>query len=245
MEDSLRYIEDYFEGQLSEQERQAFEQKCESDPAFAEQVAMYLNMRGAIRAAYYVNKRKDLQSGAEEQSSEARERRIPMPVLAWASGIAATILFIAAALFFFGEPNPQQLASAYIKENLTTISVTMGVEQDSLALGVNAFNEQDFERAETIFRNLLKYPTVRFNGMKYLGVVALAQDDYDVALEQFDNLSKYEGMHANPGAFYKALTLMKRSNPGDIDEAKKILQTVVRDRMAGYKEAERWLEVLD
>ena len=245
MENSLRYIEDYFEGQLSAEDRQVFERRCEFDPAFAREVAMYLNMRSALRAAYYENKKKDFESFAKNQSGAAGRRMLSVPVFVWISGIAATITIAAAVLFFFGEPNPQQLATTYIEQNLETISVTMGVEQDSLAIGVNAYNDQDFDRAEKIFTNLLKYPSVKFNGMKYLGMVALAKGDYESALEHFERLSQYEGMHANPGMFYKAVTLMKRSEPQDIEEAKKILATVVRDQMAGHKEAERWLETFD
>lgn len=245
MEDSIRYIEDYFEGQLTAEDRQAFERKCELDPSFAQEVALYLNMRGALRAAYYENKKKDLESFAIIRSDVVRERGKSVPLLLWVSGIAATILIVAVVLFFSGKPDPEQLASAYIDQNLTTLSVTMGVEQDSLALGVNAYNDQNFELAEEIFTDLLKYPSVQFNATKNLGIVALAKGDYAAALKHFEDLSQYAGMHANPGMFYKAVTLMKRAESQDVQQAKEILAIVVRDRMAGHKEAERWLEALD
>ena len=245
MEESLRYIEDYFEGQLTPEDRQVFERKCELDPAFAQEVALYLNMRGALRAAYYENKKKDLESFANNRSDAGRERGRSVPISLWVSGIAASILIVAAVLFFSAKPDPGQLASMYIEQNLTTLSVTMGVEQDSLALGVNAYNDQDFRLAEEIFSDLLKYPEVQFNAMKYLGIVALAKADYAAALKHFEDLALYEGMHANPGMFYKAVTLMKRAEPQDVEQAKEILSIVVRDKMAGHKEAERWLEALD
>lgn len=245
MEHTLRYIADYFEGQLSTDDRLEFERKCESDPDFAREVAFYLNMRGALRAVYYENKKKDFQPFASNSPESENGVNRSIPVFAWVSGIAASVIIVIAALFFFSKPDPQQLASAYIDQNLTTISVTMGAEQDSLALGVNAYNEHDLERAERIFQSLLKYPSVRFDGMKYLGLVALARGEYGSAVDRFDSLANYEGMHANPGLFYKAVTLMKRSEPNDVREAKEILALIVREEMAGHKQAEHWLEVLD
>ena len=48
-------------------------------------------------------------------------------------------------------------------------------------------------------------------------------------------------LYANPGLFYKAIALMKRGDKGDEDNAKQILQEVVKKDLAGSKMAKEWL----
>ena len=49
MSDTLEYIESYFKQKLSNEARRAFELKCETDKAFANEVAFYIGTRQALR----------------------------------------------------------------------------------------------------------------------------------------------------------------------------------------------------
>ncbi len=51
-------------------------------------------------------------------------------------------------------------------------------------------------------------------------------------------------MFANPGPFYKALVLMKRSEGDDKVAAKKLLKEVTTKDLPGRKEAEVWMKDL-
>jgi hypothetical protein len=78
--------------------------------------------------------------------------------------------------------------------------------------------------------------------IKNLGLTYLASGEYDKALQQFDMLSKRDEIHFNLGPFYKAVTLMLRSAPGDEVVAKDILQEVVKKQLPGHKVASDWLQ---
>ena len=76
---------------------------------------------------------------------------------------------------------------------------------------------------------------------KDLGLTFLVRQQYDDALDQFDALSDNDSLYANPGPFYKAVTLMQRSGPGDEEAAKLILLDVVSRELPGHKVASGWL----
>ena len=112
---------------------------------------------------------------------------------------------------------------------------------DSLQLGIAAYNTNDYNKAESIFRELSKNKKHVVEATKDLGLTFLVRQQYDNALEQFDALSDNDSLYANPGPFYKAVTLMQRSGPGDEEAAKLILQDVVKKQLPGHKVASGWL----
>lgn len=245
MKNSLQYIDDYFSGQLKDSDRIQFEKKCESDVDFAREVSLYISMRGALKQSSRDAKKKDFESFHKQQTISGPIRR-SIPIFAYISGIAASVLiFMSIYTLYFNKTDAKQLATAYISENLETLSVTMGTEQDSLAMGITAYNDKDYRTAGRIFEDLSRHPSVEFECVKYLGLISLTTDSYDCALQYFDRLLTFENRYANPGHFYKAITLMKRSEGKDETDAREILRLVVKDKMAGHKEAERWLKSMD
>jgi hypothetical protein len=241
----LQYIEQYFTGQLTAEERLDFEKKCESDVDFAREVGLYISMRGALKKSLRDFKKKDLEAFYETHQKKEVLKPKTIPMFAYISAIAASILIFLAVYYYMDKPDAQRIASAYITENLDVISISMGTVQDSLAMGINAYNEKDYTRARRIFTDLQDHPSVEFECAKYLGLVHLMTGSYDEAIAQFDRLAGFTDAYANPGLFYKALTLMKRSSESDVANAKNILKLVVKEKKAGHKEAERWLDKLE
>ncbi|RDC61951.1 tetratricopeptide repeat protein [Adhaeribacter pallidiroseus] len=181
-----------------------------------------------------------------------------------AAAIAASIIFVLVSYFAFFRPaeNMQVLADAYLKEHLQQISQTVSVpddtlqfgvagkhhakdtNQDSLAIGITAYNNQEFNTALGYFRGVLKkYPNDK-NVKKYTGLVYLHTQAYDQALREFDELANNPDLENNSALFLKAVTLMLRNQPGDKKEAKQLLQQVVKTHAEGSKEAAEWLQKL-
>jgi len=245
MNENLDYIESFFQGELSEDEAQAFERKCENDPAFAKEVSQYIAMREGLQQELYEQKKKEFdgmyaQLSKRPPTAPPKERKL-MPYLSAAA--AACVLVFFAWFFYLQPPSPQMLADNYIEENLQTLSVTMSGTKDSLQMGIAAFNQEDYARAETIFQQLSRQENeVSAEAIKNLGITYLVSGQYDKALAQFDILSANKTLFSNPGAFYKAITLMKRNEGNDREEARKILDEVISKQLNGSQEAEEWIE---
>ena len=63
------------------------------------------------------------------------------------------------------------------------------------------------------------------------------------ALEYFQELARYV-LYTNPGLFYQALTLLKRNQPGDKEQAKQFLQQVIDRHLDGDETAREWVKKL-
>ena len=244
MNSTLDYIEDYFIGKFSDEEKKKFEIRCMNDPAFAREVSFYITARDVLKEELIGQKRKEF-GELHKQLSSKTHRAIPIykklsPYIAAAASILLFIVYIA----FLKNPSARQLADNFVKEELTVLPVTMGNEQDSLALGITAFNTQDYLTAEKIFYTLSQKEPSNTDALEYLGKTYLVSGQYDKANATFDTLLSRPDLKANPGKFYKAVSLMMRSNDKDVEEAKKLLQEVAENNLPGSKEAAKWLKDL-
>jgi tetratricopeptide (TPR) repeat protein len=114
-------------------------------------------------------------------------------------------------------------------------------EPDSLQNGFRLYNGGQYDSALQQFESILQKDTGNYLSKKYLGIVYLTLGNYDKALlyfQQLENNSRY----SNPAIFYQALTLMKRSQPGDKQKAKQLLQKVVDNNLEEKETAQRWLK---
>lgn len=241
MTPTLEYIEKYFTGSLSEDEQRAFEQRCTTDIEFAREVSFYVASRDALKEAVRDHKKKEFEELYKELSLKPRGvQRSFFPYVV--SAAAACLLLFFTWIAFFKSPSPQQMADSYVEENLQTLSVTMGSGEDSLQLGISAYNKEDYSEAEKIFSALVNQESQKTEATKYLGLTYLKTERYNEAIAQFEKLSSYTHLFANSGPFYKAVALMKRGNSADGEEAKKLLQEVIADDLPGRKQAEEWME---
>jgi tetratricopeptide (TPR) repeat protein len=198
---------------------------------------------------------RDIKDGSQEGEikqveEEGRETDKVIPInrnrmLWWGSAVAAAVALLIAFLTFSPKTTPSRLANAYIEDNLSTLSTTMSAETDRLAEGINAFNRKDFAAAEEIFLSLSDNVELAPETAKYLGITYLHTGDYEGAIEQFHKLISFTNLYANPGKFYLAITLMKRSAGGDEERARKLLEEVVEQKLPGNKEASDWLTRMD
>ena len=247
MSETLEYIDRYFSGELSLPEKKDFENRCESDPVFAEDVAFYIQVRAGLKTEIYNEKTKQFAeqykelSTAEPKASKGIVRKM-MP--AFAAAVAACLVIFIGWQFFFKQDSSQQLAEQYINKNLTVLSVPMGSTKDSIDLAVTAYNHKDYTQAKTILETVTSNSPNNSEAVKYLGIVYLVTGNYDQAIIQFETLSKNAQLFANPGLFYEAVSLMKRDKAGDKKNAKQILNEVIRQDLPGRKEAEAWVRKL-
>jgi tetratricopeptide (TPR) repeat protein len=144
---------------------------------------------------------------------------------------------------FFSNPSlsPQQLADNYIKKELEKLGVMMNSKEDSMQKAMNLNNEGKFNESLQWLEDMIKADTANFDAKKKAGIVCLRLQQYDKAIGYFEQLESYTSLYANPGKFYRALTLMKRNQPGDAATAKQLLQEVVEKDIEGAEVAKEWL----
>ena len=117
----------------------------------------------------------------------------------------------------------------------------MGTE-DEMQKGKRLFNEGKFAEAMAQFEKTAEKDPASFEAKKYAGIAALRLQLYDKAINYFTMLEKQNGIYSNPGLFYHALTLLKRNQPGDKQQAKQLLQEVVEKNLEGKEAAQDWLK---
>jgi tetratricopeptide (TPR) repeat protein len=241
MNDSLNLIDSYFNRLLPASERQAFEERCISDPLFAEEVAFYVSARDQLKQELHEKKKKAFREHDTGLSIMPPIRTMRSNVFRILAVAAMVLVVFLCWQLFIQQPSPEKIAGTYISNNLNELGKTMGGQPDSLQMGITSYNHKQYDEAEAIFGNLAVKSPSDPEYIKYLGIVYLAGGKYDKAIAEFEKLSGFT-LFANPGPFYTALALMKRSAPGDHEKAKHLLESIVQQDLFGRKHAEEWIK---
>lgn len=246
MENTLEYIESYFQNELPATERLAFEEKCTNDESFAGEVAFYVTSRQVLREALLKDKQSAWSSlQADAGSTVAAPAKTISLFRKLAPYAAAACLILAVLLVYLNNSNSTvKYADNYIQKNIASISQTMNGSADSLQLGIEAYNKQDYDKALIYFKGVSANDPLAGDSKKYTGYTYLLTKKYDEALAAFGELANMKGLYGNPGNFLMAVTLIKRNTTGDKEQAKKLLQLVVNEKSGNMKEAEDVLDKL-
>lgn len=248
----IELIERYFDQDLTSEEKVLLERRLQHDPGFKRLFDQERLLIGAIKFDGALTDLEYLQAIEKEHllsglrysrkansqpDSQTRVKRL----LPYIMSAAACLLIIVVAIFYFKPDSPQRMASKYTEENLMYLSTTMSDGSDSLRLGIAAYNSKDYDKAGRIFESIAKQKG-SLEAIINLGLTYLASGEYDKALHQFDRLANRDDIYVNHGPFYKAVTLMLRSAPGDEEVAKEILQEVIKKQLPGHQVASGWLD---
>ena len=228
MTDNLEYIDRFFNGELSPEETQHFEKRIIDDPEFADEVTFYLSARQILQEEVIKEKKERFRQLLKEDNTFSKNFQTGRVRKLWMYNVAAAaavivFAFFAWYLFFSKASSPQQLADNYINGNLKTLSVTMGIEKDSIQTGLHLYNEGQYDSALQQFETIIYRDTANYLAKKYAGIVYLKLNNYDKALDYFRQPEKFS-LFSNPAKFYQSLTLLKRDLPGDKQQAKLLLK---------------------
>lgn len=242
MSEHFEYIDAYFQQELSDAEKNEFEQKCVTDEEFAKDVALYISSRSALREMLLEQKKQEWSKldSTERVSTQAPVRQ--MNTKRWILYAAAACVILAIIIFpFLSADSPQTLANKYVSQNLTSLSQTMDASSDSMQLGMAAYNKGDYATSLLIFQNYYQSHPDQNDALRYVGQTHLVTANFDKAISSFEELAQ-KNTFSNPGPFLKAVTLMKRNQGNDLQVAKGLLQKIVNENLDGKKEAEKWLK---
>ena len=245
MEDHFEYIDEYFKGELKPEEARQFEQKIADDKDFAEEVAFYLSAKQVLKEEVINEKKRWFREMADQKGLFTKGRQGgPVRMLWKYAAVAAVIscIFLAGYLLTLKPASPSQMAGKYIQENLQTLGVRMGDNKDSLQNALRLYNEGKLTSSLDQLERIIQADTSDFTAKKYAGIVSLRLENYDRALSYFNQLENRRGLYSNPAVFYKAITLMKRNQSGDKQQAELLLHQVVNKNLDGKEIAHEWLK---
>jgi len=241
--DTITYIDDYFTSDPSLESKQEFENKINSDPAFAEEVAFYLSAKQLSKEVAEEDKKKRFRELYEyhKEGQVALEHK-PFILRLWPYLAAAAIIAaLVVGVSIFKSGSPRQLAEQYIQDHFKTLAVTMGNKENSIENGLRLYNEGKSVEALQQFEGIAATDSSSYEAKKYAGIVSLRLKDYDKAINYFSLLENYTNLYANPGKFYHAITLLKRNKPGDKEQAKALMEQVVQNNLDGKEDAQKLL----
>jgi tetratricopeptide (TPR) repeat protein len=241
--ESLETIDDYFKGLLTEEQKISFEQRIQSDPAFAEEVAFYVSAGALLKEELEAEKKVRFRELYEQSKTGASPGKTTV-IRRFGLFAAAAAVLLALGLWWLsaGQANPEKLADRYIKEQLQDLPVKMSSAQDSLQKAIGDYNQGRLPEALDQFEQILRRDPGATTARMFAGIVYLRLAQYDKALSSFQQMETDTALYSNPALFYESLTLMKRKHPDDALKARELLEQVVA-RSLGKKEDAR--ELLD
>jgi tetratricopeptide (TPR) repeat protein len=231
-------IDTYFQGKLSADDKKAFEERLDTDPAFADDVAFYLASKATLQEQ---NLRK---RHAEWLPNRERSKKV-MLYSRMSIGIAASLVLLMFGWLLLKKPEltPEQMAGAYIEEHFDKLlGVSMSDNPTDFEKAKQLAQEGKHTEALKIFDDLIKNDSTDFLSKKMAGVVCVKAGNYDKAIKYFDALGKQQGLQSNAGYFYEALALLKTGQPNNKQQAKNLLNIVIMNNLEGKAEAEKMLE---
>jgi len=249
MDNNLEYIDAYFQRMLEPEEIRRFEQKLAEDPEFAEEVAFYLAAKQGLKAEAEKEKKERFKQLLSQQAPvinidrERNTKRIWMYRVSAAAAIVVCLLF-AWYFFFSSSASPQQMADKYINDNFKDLGITMSARLDSIQTGLRLYNDGQYDSSLKMFETISQRDPKDYLPKKYAGIVCLRLGNYEKALQYFRAFENDDTLYSNPSLFYQAVTLLKRNQSGDKQQAKELLQRVVKGDLDGKESAEQWLKKL-
>ena len=231
MEEIYELTDAYLAGDLSKEEIQAFELRCQNDPAFGQEVRLYLASLEEIRLAGEERLKGQLkQRFSEGKVISMGQERTRRP---WLLAAAAAGVLLLVSLWWLLSPSqselpPQDLYAEYMEAPF--VSVTRAPTVDSLtprwmeALGYlhDSLYQEAIPLLDTLLQDSSFFTRYGGQGVVYLGTALMHEGDFEAALEQFDRVGD-ENPYMDQVIWYKALCYMKLNR---VDTATQLLSEI-------------------
>ena len=233
-------FESYLNDEMTQTEKELFEQKLNSDNQFRESFNLYKETTAMLENKFdskTIDFKENLKSISKSHFSESKEdksRVINFKPFYYA--IAASVV-LAFGTWFMMQGNPEygdfnQHENAYFTERGSIIK--------NLRLAQNAFNEKNYKVAIENFEIVLKdydKPEVRF----FYGISLLEENRYAEAETNFTTIQKGTSVYNDKATWYLALSKLKQNQ---FEECKNYIKQIPEDA-EDYAKAQKLLNKLD
>lgn len=226
-------IEKYFSDKLNEQEKAELEQQIRNDETLIQDVAYYIQLKQAL-------KQETLETRHAEWHSNKPVKKLQRSNIFWAAAVLLAV--IGAGWYWLHSPSItlEEYAHHYVEQNFNHRNVQMGATKDSMQLALSLFNEGKLQQSLNISNSIIAAHPDNAEQLELSGITYLRLNDYNNALAKFKQMEPLD-LYDNPSVLYQAITLLKRKEPLDSQEAEKLLQRVIDENLGGKKVAQSWL----
>lgn len=234
----------YAEGEMTAEERSAFEATLASDVTLQQQLALYREAHDSLLQHFSADgQREQLQGTLHSLRGEFfNESSQPAKVISmkrWLRGAVAVAAVLIAVVFVWQFMQPD-LFEKYAETRMTLMT-ERGLPEDELLMnGVTAFNNKDYTSAANMLAQVRQKDTTNSFVSFYYGVTLLQTNRISEARTIFNQLYAGQSAFKFDAAFYQALTFLKEDNK---DLCKEWLQNIPADAL-NYNKAQELLKKL-
>jgi hypothetical protein len=225
-ENDIDLIEKYHNGTLSAQERLSLKARMESDPAFAEMAADYMDViEGVKRGGKEKFKATVTQWEAEILNEQQHINDKPGVFRNYWQLAAVFLLLALASIYIFmpgGKNSPQELYADYFVPYEDVITIR-DISNPLLTESIHLYNEKKFELAAGQFSKYITEHRDDLDAQFYLGVSLLESAKTKESIAAFGLVITGNGLLKEQAEWYRALAYLKL---GDVETSKKLLNGI-------------------
>jgi tetratricopeptide (TPR) repeat protein len=219
-EEDYIWIERWLDGDLSAEEKAAFEARMESDPEFRQAVALRQDMASVVDGQL---KREAFQAQLESVGSKYFDTPSPRRPYAWIILLLAVVT--ALVLWWsglFSPQSPQNLFQEY-HQPPPIAWVSQGTQETLRSQAQTAFNQGDYSLALSHIDRLLTQNPTNPEYQWYRGICLLETGDLESALAIFSALAEGNTLLRPDAQWYLALTYLKMEH---LEQCQEVLQEI-------------------
>jgi hypothetical protein len=206
----------YAEGEMTAEERSAFEAALASDESLQQQLALYQEVHGSLQQHFNGDDQRHqlqhtMQSLRGEFFSAGSQPAKVIPFKRYLrSAVAVAAILIAVIIIW--QPWKPNLFNKFSETSMAGPAERGNAADTILQQAANAFNEKDYTRAASVLQQVKQQDTANSFVNFYYGVALLQTDHLPQAREIFNQLYAGQSAFKFEAAFYQALGYLKENN---------------------------------
>ncbi len=211
-------IDRYLDGGLNAEEGKAFETQMQQDPELQNEVALMRDVQAALKMKLHPDENETgLRKNLKEMNAEfflnkpEQAKIIPLNSRRWMTAVAA--IFIMALVLTVWQPwKKEDLYKQYAAIQMPGIAERGAATDSLLKMAVENFNNKKFAEAIPAFETVLKDSSQNTFVQYYYAIALLQNDQTEKSRTQFTELYNGISLFKYDGAFYMALSYLKKNN---------------------------------
>jgi hypothetical protein len=238
-------IELFLQGKLDDNEHKLFKKQIETDNELARKVETYKSAIKGIEISERAELKKTLQN-IHREYIDSRKQRNYNTVLKIAAVFIGFVLLSSPFIYKYitGGTSTEKLFAENFSPYPDLISQRSETTSNVMLLeAMSYYKNGEYENASVLFNELLShgYETDTLL-MFYNGISILGADHPDSAITQFNKLIDAKNSFSESAKWYKALALIESER---IDEAEKLLTTIVQSKSYNFTKAEKLIKKIE